>query len=204
MDFSHTASSAVSFFESQDFGIDKPTVLFYDSGSQFSLNFTYNIGGSTESTNFTLFQENCTSTVDVSEIISITNTENEDIGKVDVFVDKRNIQESSLVTRNPGVEGFAKGVINFCIKAETIFKGISVEFLKTNVALTYDLTNNTFEVKDNIIHADTVKSTNTTVLTNYGVDAYRCFTNSYTKDDSPQVLTQGELIAICLEPNTSS
>jgi len=119
-------------------------------------------------------------------------------------VDRKAISLSSLVTKSTGSEGAAKGVISFCIKAETIYSETSVTFLNTNVDLSYDLTQNVFEVTDNTIVENNIEETSTTVSTNYGVRAFRCTKSTYDEDTTNAVIQQGSLVAICLKPKANS
>jgi len=192
-------SAPSTFFQGQNFSINEPNISFND----FFLNFTYIVGHSTKETSFTLYRENCTSTNDVSDIINIAHEGKEE---VNISITKTAIgEDSSLVTPSGGIEGYSKGSIKFCIKVETFLGATSVAFRKTNVALFYDLTENSFQVLGNTISANKIGKEETEVTTKYGVEACICKENfdceTSTED---KVFEQNKLIHICVYPNNTS
>eukprot|EP00588_Corethron_pennatum_P013208 CAMPEP_0194266898 /NCGR_PEP_ID=MMETSP0169-20130528/1635_1 /TAXON_ID=218684 /ORGANISM="Corethron pennatum, Strain L29A3" /LENGTH=702 /DNA_ID=CAMNT_0039007673 /DNA_START=135 /DNA_END=2243 /DNA_ORIENTATION=- len=196
-----TTSAPTTLFNAQNFSISEPNVSFHDSGSDFFLNFTFVTGDSSDETSYTLYKENCTNTEDVLDILNIVHETKEE---VDVLVDKKAIEGSSLVTQSAGL-GYSKGIIKFCIKTEAILSSTSVAFRKTNVQLSYDLTENTFEVIENNISANDISEEEIKVSTAYGVEAcickenLQCETSSEDKD-----FEQNEMILICVYPNITS
>jgi len=139
----------------------------------------------------------------VSDIINIAHEGKEE---VDVSITKTAIGKvSSLVTPSGGIEGYSKGSIKFCIKVETLLGTTSVTFRKTNVDLSYDLTDNSFEVAGNTISANEIGKEETEVTTKYGVEACIC-TENFDCETSTEdkVFEQNKLIHICVYPNNTS
>jgi len=195
-------TTSLEMFKNQDYSIVAPDVVFYDNGSGFFLNFTYTIGPDISRMGYELFRANCTSTNDVSNLLSIDTL---DMGILDVAIDKRNISASPLVSKNIGNKGDSVGVVKFCVMAQSYLSdNTSVTFQKTDVNLSYDLSNNIFSVTNNNIEADAVEQSNSTVSTKYGVDVFRCTTSSFTEDTAKLTIQQNQLLAICLKPTDSS
>jgi len=198
----YPSSAPTTLFNAQNFSVSEPNVLFYDSGSDFFLNFTYVTGDSSDEINYTLYKENCESAEDVSNILSIVHETREE---VDVLVDKKAIEGSSLVTQESAVLGYSKGTIKFCVKTEAMLSDMSVAFRKTNVKLSYDLTENSFEVIDNTISANNISEEEIKVTTAYGVEACICKEDlecETSLDD--KVFEQNGMIYICVYPNITS
>jgi len=200
--FTTSPSSAPStLFNAQNFSVSEPNVLFHDSGSDFFLNFTFVTGDSSDETSYTLYKENCTNTEDVLDILNIVHETKEE---VDVLVDKKAIEDSSLVTQSAGL-GYSKGIIKFCIKTEAMISTMSVAFRKTNVKISYDLTENSFEVIDNTISANDISEEEIKVSTAYGVEACICKENLQCEtSQGDKVFEQNGMIFICVYPNSTS
>jgi len=137
--------------------------------------------------------------------LSVTNSELE----VKVAIDKQFLGTSSLVDRDPTL-GASKGTLNFCVRTQTFTldangdKDISVSFIDSNIALSYDLSSNDFQVQDNTVVKDAIEETETNVVTKYKVDACRC-----SKESSDCLigtlpdLSQNGLVYVCLYPNST-
>eukprot|EP00588_Corethron_pennatum_P018247 CAMPEP_0194305536 /NCGR_PEP_ID=MMETSP0171-20130528/2954_1 /TAXON_ID=218684 /ORGANISM="Corethron pennatum, Strain L29A3" /LENGTH=403 /DNA_ID=CAMNT_0039057097 /DNA_START=229 /DNA_END=1440 /DNA_ORIENTATION=- len=192
-------------FEGQNYTIGAPEINFRDADGEFKLDFQYTVGASAENLKFSLFRTGCEDTSDVSNIIITTaETVESSIYVKEISVDKTKIEKSPLFVSEGESQGFSAGSINFCAKAETLAGSISVSFLKTDVSLQFDLTNNTFTVENNGIQADTIGNNTSTISTKYGVDAFRCETSDGKRIDEATELEQNALVGICLEPLLNS
>jgi len=207
-------SGPTTIFDGQNYTIQAPDVTFQDADGQFKLDFLYKVGATADDLRFTLFRTGCKDS-NVTNIISTTQQfdyENSVYFK-EVSIDKTEIEGSPLVVPSGGLEGFSAGSLNFCVKAEALKRQtseeiISVSFLKTEVSLTYDLTDNSFSVENNSIKADIIGNETSTIDVNYDVGACRCSKETFACISGPSepspVLTQNELIYICLSPNEES
>jgi len=203
------SSGPTTIFDGQNYTIQAPDVTFQDTDGQFKLEFLYKVGKSAEDLNFSLFRTGCENDSGVSNIITASTSSNNKDGEFfrEVSVDKTKIQNSTLFVSEGESQGFSAGSINFCAKAETLAGSISVSFLKTDVSLKFDLTNNTFTVEKNGIQANAIGNETSTIDVNYDVDACRCSKDEFTcipSDETIPVLTQNELVSICLSPNDAS
>eukprot|EP00588_Corethron_pennatum_P009600 CAMPEP_0194271530 /NCGR_PEP_ID=MMETSP0169-20130528/5273_1 /TAXON_ID=218684 /ORGANISM="Corethron pennatum, Strain L29A3" /LENGTH=821 /DNA_ID=CAMNT_0039013893 /DNA_START=18 /DNA_END=2483 /DNA_ORIENTATION=- len=198
-------SAPTTEFQGQNYTIGFPDISFVDNkDGNFSFFFEYSVGKSAARLELLLFRENCTSTDNVSDVLHIgAEEESGGIYSKEVIVNIGAITGSPLVTTTS--QGYSAGILSFCTKARAITSDdISVTFLKSKIGLSYDLTDNNFEVFNNEIKADAVGKSNTTVDTNYGVFACRCTISDYNCDSEPPVLKQNDLIFICLRPDDAS
>jgi len=195
-------------FEGKNYTIGAPEIIFRDADGEYKLDFFYTVGASAEDLIFSLFKTGCEDTSDVSNILTTTaETVENSLYFKELSVDKTKIENNPLVVSEGGLKGFSAGSINFCVVAETFAGPTSVSFLKTEVSLEYDLTDNSFTIENNSLQADTVGSETSVIDVNYDVDACRCSSDAFTciPSDTPlPVLTQNELVFICLSPNDES
>jgi len=195
-------------FEGENYSIGAPEIFFRDADGKYKLDFWYTVGASAENLIFSLFKTGCEDTSDVSNILTTTaETVENSLYFKELSVDKTKIENNPLVVSEGGLKGFSAGSINFCVVAETFAGPTSVSFLKTEVSLEYDLTDNSFTIENNSLQADTVGSETSVIDVNYDVDACRCSSDAFTciPSDTPlPVLTQNELVFICLSPNDES
>jgi len=205
-----TTTSPTTVFQGRNYTIGAPNVTFEDKEGQFKLEFDYNVGKDATSSKFSIYQANCTSAIPPTDaVLSIDGPEqraansNGDPHTYIVNVDEAEFSDSDLVSEVDG-KGNSKGVLRFCAKIEGMLDITSVTFEKTNIELSYDLTDNSFSVKENSIQADDIKETETTISTKYGVDAFRCGTSDGEKIDGATKLEQNSLVGICLEPLPNS
>jgi len=204
------SSGPTTIFDGQNYTIQAPDVTFEDKDGQFQLEFVYKVGKSAENLNFSLFRTGCEDDSGVSNIITASTSSNyNNDGEFfrEVSVDKTKIQNSTLFVSEGESQGFSAGSINFCAKAETLEGNISVSFLKTDVSLKFDLTNNTFTIENIGIQANAIGNETSTIDVNYDVHACRCSKDAFTcipPGETIPVLTQNELVSICLSPNDAS
>jgi len=200
--FQPTGKSEVSF-NNQDFSINEPFVTFKDESGNFIVEVTYTVGRTVVGLAMTLYQADCSTTANVSDVIS-SNNEDDNLKKT-ISVQQSKFANSPLVELSSSDNvGKSKGSLKFCVNAEVWSSGTSVSFRKTNIKLDFDLTNNSFTVTSNDIDANKIQDTTTTVDVKYDVDAFRCLPTSFEKLVSPGPLLQNDLVAICLEPNDDS
>eukprot|EP00588_Corethron_pennatum_P001938 CAMPEP_0194298296 /NCGR_PEP_ID=MMETSP0169-20130528/60087_1 /TAXON_ID=218684 /ORGANISM="Corethron pennatum, Strain L29A3" /LENGTH=611 /DNA_ID=CAMNT_0039048267 /DNA_START=41 /DNA_END=1876 /DNA_ORIENTATION=+ len=209
MDKDPDTEAPTTNFQGQNYTISSPDISFVEREGDFYLNFDYIVGKTADRLDFSLYRKNCTSDESVSEIITQTSTQTNEEGifQKEIAVDKTALTESPLVSQAPGLKGKSKGTLEFCVEAEAIGADgtTSVSFLRTDVALSYDLTDNKFEVLDNSIKENTIAESNATIDTEYGVDACQCGLSTFTCYEKPySPIQQNNLIAICLKPNDSS
>lgn len=196
-------------FQGQNFNISDPSVLFVDNNGDFGLRFSYEIGQSATNTKFTLFQTNCTISDSVSDVLTpagptMASLES-DYLNVTVGVNKTKFNDSPLVETEGGDKGNSKGVLRFCAKAEALLANTSVSFSKTNIELSFDLTTNSFEVLNNGIKANDIGQSNTTVDSEYKIDAFQCGPSDFKEVPAgSKTYRQGGVIGICLKPNDDS
>jgi len=208
--YSNPTSAPTTNFHEQNFNISDPSVLFVDNNGDFGLRFSYEIGQSTTNTRFTLFQTNCTDSESVSDVLTpagptMASLESDYLINVTVGVNKTKFNDSPLVETEGGDKGNSKGVLRFCAKAEALLASTSVSFSKTNIELSYDLTTNSFEVLNNEIKANDIVQSNTTVDSDYKIDAFQCGPSDFIKVPAgSKTYRQGGVIGICLKPNDDS
>lgn len=192
-----------------NYSIDEPESTFENANGQFSIKLLYNVGSAvgTSQTAATLYEKDCDGDATSDTVIAIvTKSVSGSQLEVKVNIAKENLGSSSLVDLEGGF-GASKGTLNFCVRSETLTTDatpISVSFIDSNIALSYDLSNNDFKVEDNTVVKDVIKETDTEVVTNYKVDACRC-----SKDSSDCLtgtlpnLSQNGLVYVCLYPNST-
>ena len=191
-------------FLAKNFTIGSPQVTYMDVNGEPQFHFLYKVGASVASLRFSLFREGCTSTKNVTDILTLRNeTDGNGTYSKLISVDPTEIQGSPLVIPELGLKGFSAGIINFCVKAEVLMGQFSVEFLKSEVSLAYDLSNNTFSI-DIVTEAKEVEKFNRTSDFGYGVDVCQCLVTGYDCSTAAFNIKQGELVAICLSPNNKS
>mmetsp|Transcript_3738 Transcript_3738/g.7813 ORF Transcript_3738/g.7813 Transcript_3738/m.7813 type:complete len:326 (+) Transcript_3738:143-1120(+) len=133
-----------------------------------------------------------------------TTDKGSNIFNTTIFVSKKHLAGSLLTAlTNNTATGASVGVLSFCVKIESFQSGsdVSVSFQKQKVSLAYDLTQNEFSVKNNVIKENTITLEEETVLTQYTVEGFRCNRTSYKKEQGPSpTLTQNQVIFICIKP----
>jgi len=196
-------TSPTTTFHGEDYEFKNLESTFVDDEDGFAIALTYTVGKSVNRLDVALLDENCTNP-NIDSIINI-NTDEGALSNVQflkkVSVNKQELSKSTLVTRS---EGSSKGTLSFCVKAEGISEnGISVSFQQDKLNLSYDLTNNTFEVLSNGLKADDIDTTSKNVATSYSIIAHRCTSSTYEETDLNTPLQQNALVFICIEPNST-
>lgn len=215
-------------FINQNFNISTPTITFSNQNisDYFTLDLSYQHGSSIYLLETILMYENCTTDIIKEEVIqwgevvdsdpkipslfsyksnNATTDKSSNIFNATIFVSKKHLAGSPLTTlTNNGTSGASAGVLSFCVKIESFFEigsDVSVSFQKQRISLAYDLTQNEFSVKNNVIKENTITLEEETVSTQYTVKAFRCNRTSYEKKEGPSpTLTQNQVIFICIKP----
>jgi len=136
-----------------DFDISFQDLAFSEKDGLFQLTLDYEVGSDADGLNITLYETGCDTlyTGESDPIIDVVTTDDAVLEKV-ITVKKRlfSVNNTRLVTHDEA-KGLSKGSLNFCAKAQTWVDGISAEFHKQNLKLTYDLSDNNFEILNNDI-----------------------------------------------------
>jgi len=198
-----TTTSPTTVFQGQDYAFEKFESNFVDDDDGFGIELNYTVGKTVSRVNVTLLDKNCTSD-DIGSIITLVPDQSVDSNinfLKKVSVNKQELGKSTLVTRS---EGSSKGTLSFCVKAEGVSEDdISVSFRQDKLNLSYDLTNNTFEVLSNGLKADDIDTTSKNVATRYTIIAHRCTSLTYTETEPDTPLQQNALVFICIKPNST-
>lgn len=195
-----TTTSPTTNFDGLDFDLKALTSKFIDEQNEFFIELNYTVGLSVNMLNVSLFYSNCTVALDKDvTIIKIQETPKNSIKQIKV--EKKMFSTSTIVARN---SGSSKGSLSFCVKAQGISdQNTSVTFRKDDIKLSYDLTQNNFQVESNTIKKNDIVTTSKNIKTIYNVLAHRCTSASYFPVDVVSTLKQNDVIYICIEPNST-
>jgi len=94
--------------------------------------------------------------------------------------------------------GPSTGDVKFCTRVSTYEGSIEVAFRETIFILSYNLTDNAFDLTNTQIQENNPDSFITDVDTDFSVLVYQC--NNYVEITTPTALQQDENLVICLEP----
>jgi len=198
-------NSPTTIFQGLNFSIGHPEVTFVENKGNFTLLFDYSVGPSAASLDFSLFGKNCTIPVSSEDMVQVdTKSDSDDrpYSKT-VEIDRTKMVGSPFVTTDSN--GYSKGTISFCARGEALdTAGISVTFLDTDINISYDLTQNSFEVTNNVIKSNAIAETTTSVTSKYAVSAFRCNSTSFDRDEAPNNLDQNSFVFICIKPENNT
>jgi len=197
-------SAPTTAFQGEDYTFKNLTSSFVDDGNAgFAISLNYTAGKTVNRVNVTLLDKNCTSetTDSIINLVADQSTDSNVHFLKKISVNKQEFTKSNLVTRS---EGSSKGTLSFCVKAEGLSENnISVSFRKDKLSLSYDLTENSFQVVSNGLQADAINTTLTSVATSYSIIAHRCNSSSYEAIEQATTLKQNGLVFICIKPNAT-
>ena len=148
-----------------------------------------------------LYDSNCVSKKDNMNSTNAVTIFATDTTQVQSFGYSVNISQSNIGDDTGGFifpTGPSTGDVKFCTRVSTWEGSIEVAFRETNFILSFDLTKNTFDLKNIQIKQNNPDSFITDVDTAFSVLVYRC--NNYAKVASPDPLKQDENLVVCLEP----
>jgi len=135
---------------------------------------------------------NSTNAVNIS---SIDTSQVQSFG-YSVGIDQSNIADDTggfIVSTGPST-----GDVKFCTRVSTYEGSIEVAFRETIFILSYNLTDNAFDLTNTQIQENNPDSFITDVDTDFSVLVYQC--NNYVEITTPTALQQDENLVICLEP----
>eukprot|EP00588_Corethron_pennatum_P001323 CAMPEP_0194298964 /NCGR_PEP_ID=MMETSP0169-20130528/60462_1 /TAXON_ID=218684 /ORGANISM="Corethron pennatum, Strain L29A3" /LENGTH=520 /DNA_ID=CAMNT_0039049017 /DNA_START=104 /DNA_END=1666 /DNA_ORIENTATION=- len=199
----HITLTPTTAFQGEDYTFKNFESSFVDDGNGFAISLNYTLGKSVNRVNVTLLDKNCTSPT-TDSIINLVTDKSEDSNVQflkKVSVNKQKFSTSTLVTRS---EGSSRGTLSFCVKAEGLSENnMSVSFQQDKLNLSYDLTNNYFEILANGLKSDDINTTLTSVTASYSIIAHRCNSSTYEAIDPATALQQNGLVFICIQPNST-
>ena len=198
-----TTSPPTTTFQGQDYEFKNFESRFVDDVNGFTISLNYTVGKSVNRVNVTLLDKNCTSE-NIDSIINLVADQSADSNVhflKKVSVNKQELTTSDLVTRS---EGSSKGTLSFCVKAESLSENnMSVTFQQDKLNLSYDLTENNFEILANGLQSNDINTTLTSVTSSYSIIANRCNSSTYEAIDQATALKQNGLVFICIKPNST-
>eukprot|EP00588_Corethron_pennatum_P009311 CAMPEP_0194274386 /NCGR_PEP_ID=MMETSP0169-20130528/7473_1 /TAXON_ID=218684 /ORGANISM="Corethron pennatum, Strain L29A3" /LENGTH=741 /DNA_ID=CAMNT_0039017555 /DNA_START=77 /DNA_END=2302 /DNA_ORIENTATION=- len=188
--------------------------LFSTDGSNLGLNVVYTVSDvdSQENVRTTLFKPDCVKGTEYDD--KYDNPQAITFGipvfddpnfTVEILLETKFIAGSDLTVLDPN-SGNSKGTVSFCLQAELMTNDnapISASFQKTNIDLSFDLTTNDFEVKNNKIEENDIIETTKEIDTKYSILASRCMEDGAEYTGTAPILEQNQLIHICLQPNAT-
>ena len=120
---------------------------------------------------------------------------------VDVTVDPRNIETSSVFSMIQGADGNSEARVEFCMRFSLYTSStlIEVNYLETIVVFTANL-NSGFIVDANVQPKELILTTATDA---FDIDAYQCDRNNVplTTAALAKAMNQGEIIRVCVTPS---
>eukprot|EP00587_Corethron_hystrix_P003376 CAMPEP_0113311872 /NCGR_PEP_ID=MMETSP0010_2-20120614/8924_1 /TAXON_ID=216773 ORGANISM="Corethron hystrix, Strain 308" /NCGR_SAMPLE_ID=MMETSP0010_2 /ASSEMBLY_ACC=CAM_ASM_000155 /LENGTH=843 /DNA_ID=CAMNT_0000167575 /DNA_START=48 /DNA_END=2579 /DNA_ORIENTATION=- /assembly_acc=CAM_ASM_000155 len=181
--------------------IQRPIVSTENRETHIAVNFEYLVGDSASDLKPRLLGSGCSQSIDVDNSIIISES-NFMVGiyTLTVLIDKSKLKRSSVVEFDQGA-GFSAGKIKFCSRLDAMEEGgLSVNFLKESIEITFDLTRNELIFISDVMRAE-VKETNQNVENYYTIEACRCDGNSsYECSSEPSTLGQNGIVNICIFP----
>jgi len=199
-----TSSPPTSYIE--PWLVGDTSVSLTDASSNYfdsSLSVSNTIGSKVvDPVDVKLFDKNCDTLETGTAVVSILNlVPTPATFGYEVKVDQSKIgnTDSTYVTCIAGANAAcAEGTIEFCTRVSTFHGSIEVAFRETNFALSFNLTENGFELGNINIEENDPDSFITDVDTEYTVGICQC--DSTGTCVSPSTIEQDENLVICLEP----
>eukprot|EP00588_Corethron_pennatum_P010896 CAMPEP_0194267532 /NCGR_PEP_ID=MMETSP0169-20130528/2014_1 /TAXON_ID=218684 /ORGANISM="Corethron pennatum, Strain L29A3" /LENGTH=601 /DNA_ID=CAMNT_0039008401 /DNA_START=222 /DNA_END=2027 /DNA_ORIENTATION=- len=202
-------STSPTLFTAQNFVIGKPQSRLNENLGDFSVPLNYTeVGQSVDFLSVTLREAGCDKPVN-DTVITMNNVffEKTDFDTPSVLIDTTKFAGSSLIVNKS--QGESIGFLKFCVRAEgfdgdSSGENVSVSFRQDDFTVAYDLTNNSFTVKDNKITADEILLSENNITASYSVDAFRCSTDYVSDGTSSTILKQNDIVYVCIKPANTS
>eukprot|EP00588_Corethron_pennatum_P011961 CAMPEP_0194272086 /NCGR_PEP_ID=MMETSP0169-20130528/5728_1 /TAXON_ID=218684 /ORGANISM="Corethron pennatum, Strain L29A3" /LENGTH=295 /DNA_ID=CAMNT_0039014645 /DNA_START=254 /DNA_END=1138 /DNA_ORIENTATION=+ len=144
----------------QDYSIEEPVVELLDGegSGNFTIDLAYPVGAFADDIQVTLYNKTCDEEVSGDEQVIALGSKEKYFNSSHPFeryvqqvsINSKYFSESDLLTW--GGFGESSGTLTFCAKAETLLgssDGVSVAFVKSDISVSFNLTDNTFNVFEN-------------------------------------------------------
>jgi len=187
--------------------------------SNLTLVTTYTVSDITNKSQFkmTVMDKNCnrtyggltpdTSVNDTSSVVSKGSMVLSGSSLFAIFqINKFALETSVLTSATGNIDKAIAGELHFCLKAEIVIGGNSLNFRESNIAIVYDLSGNAFSITNNKVEKEDIITSTENAINIYTIQACRCGATSYgclTNVEKSQLLNQDSLVHICLKPNST-
>jgi len=198
----------------QDYSIEEPVVELLDSegSGYFTIDLAYPVGAFADNIKVALYNKTCGEEVSADEQAIALGSKTEHFNYSHTFeryvqqvrINSKYFSESDLLTW--GGFGESSGTLAFCAKAETLLgsSNVSVAFVKSDISMSFNLTDNTFNVFENKISSNDIITSEQNITTEYGVLACTCTDSSDCDTSQDIIFKQNGLINVCVYPDSKS
>jgi len=199
----------------QDYSIEEPVVELLDGegSGNFTIDLAYPVGAFADDIQVTLYNKTCDEEVSGDEQVIALGSKEKYFNSSHPFeryvqqvsINSKYFSESDLLTW--GGFGESSGTLTFCAKAETLLgssDGVSVAFVKSDISVSFNLTDNTFNVFENKISSNDIITSEQNITTEYGVEACTCTVSPDVCHNEAPIFEQNGLINVCVYPDSKS
>jgi len=198
----------------QDYSIEEPVVELLDSegSGYFTIDLAYPVGAFADDVKVALYNKTCGEEVSADEQAIALGSKTEYFNSSNTFeryvqqvrINSKYFSESDLLIW--GGFGESSGTLVFCAKAETLLgsSNLSVAFVKSDISMSFNLTDNTFNVFENKISSNDIITSEQNITTEYGVLACTCTDSSDCDTSQDIIFIQNGLINVCVYPDSKS